>query len=139
MEALPDLSETSKPISSLRLWHLCQVVTRHLWQRWLQEYLTNLQQFAKWNCSSPNINVGDIVCVGERYLNQPNGPLLGSSRSTQVLTERFVSSFSGPQKEPTHAQSSRLCHWSHRVTIPEKIITGKLCGFRRWYVPAQTA
>ena len=33
LEALPDLFETSKPISSLQHWHLCQVMTSHLWQR----------------------------------------------------------------------------------------------------------
>ena len=42
LEALPDLSETTKPMSSLRHWHLCQVVICHLWLCWSQEYLTKL-------------------------------------------------------------------------------------------------
>ena len=68
LEALPNLGETSKPISSLRRWYLCQVMKRHLWQRWSPEYLTNLEQFAKWSHASLNIKVDDIVCVrGEAF------------------------------------------------------------------------
>ena len=75
LEALPNLSETSKPISSLQHWHLCQVVTRHLWQCWSQEYLTNLQQFAKWSRLSTNIKVGDIVCVMVQVSQPTKWPL----------------------------------------------------------------
>ena len=48
---------------SLQSWHLCQVMTRHLWQQWSQEYLTNLQQYTKWSRASPNIKVGDMMCI----------------------------------------------------------------------------
>ena len=75
LEALPDMSEISKPISSLQRWHLCQVVTCHLWQCWSQEYLTNLQQFAKWSRSSRNIKVGDIVSVRGQVSSPTKWPL----------------------------------------------------------------
>ena len=75
LDVLPDLSETSKPISSLRHWHFCQVVARHLWQRCSQEYLTNLQQSAKWNHSSLNIKVGDIGCVKGEVSQPTKWPL----------------------------------------------------------------
>ena len=35
----------------------------HLWKRWSNEYFCHLKKFAKWNTSSPNISVGDIVCI----------------------------------------------------------------------------
>ena len=36
--ALPDQSSTRQPMSLLRRWRLCQVLTNHLWKRWSTEY-----------------------------------------------------------------------------------------------------
>ena len=119
LEGLPDLDETYEPISSLLRWYLCQVATHHLWQRWSQEYLTNLQQFAKWSHSSPNIKVGDIMCVkGEVHgVSQPtkwslaqiehiHPGLDGNIHAITLRTSKGTYS--------THAQLSRLSHWSHK-------------------------
>ena len=63
LEALPDSRESLNPLSTLRRWHLCQGLVRHLWQRWSTEYLSHLQRFTKWQHPSRNLQVGDIVCV----------------------------------------------------------------------------
>lgn len=63
LEALPDSRESLHPLSTLRRWHLCQALVRHLWQRWSTEYLCQLQRFTKWQYPSRNLQVGDVVCV----------------------------------------------------------------------------
>ena len=95
LEVLPDVAERSKPILLLQCWHLCQVITHHLWQRWSQEYLTNLQKFAKWSRSSPYIKVGDIVCVRGEVLQPTKWSLAqieqihpGPDRKVGVITLR---------------------------------------------------
>lgn len=52
VEALPDSSYSYQSISLLRHWHMCQNIVRHFWQRWLQEYLSTLRKFVKWQKSS---------------------------------------------------------------------------------------
>ena len=63
LEALPDPPASFRPIPLLRRWHLCQTLSRHFWNRWSAEYLNVLQNLAKWRRTSPNLKVGDIVCV----------------------------------------------------------------------------
>ncbi len=52
-----------KEISSRKRWRQSQVVTNHLWGRWLREYLLALVQRAKWTQDVPNLKVGDLVIV----------------------------------------------------------------------------
>ena len=52
-----------KEISSRKRWRQAQVVTNHLWGRWLREYLHALFQRAKWTQDVPNLKVGDLVIV----------------------------------------------------------------------------
>ena len=48
LDSLPDHSLSYCSIPLLRLWHLCQNLVRHFWQRWSTEYLSTLNTFAKW-------------------------------------------------------------------------------------------
>ena len=115
LEVLPNLAEPSQPISSLQRWHLCQVVTRLLRQRWSQEYLINLQQFAKWSRSSPNNKVGDIVCVSGEVSQPTKWPLTqieqihpGLDKKVRVITLRIsIRTYTRPvvQIVPLIAQS----------------------------------
>ena len=63
LTALPEKSRTPQSTSLVRRWYLCQTIVQHVWQRWSEEYLCQLQTFAKWNTPSPNLKVGDIVCL----------------------------------------------------------------------------
>ena len=63
LEAIPERSPMSRSVSLVRRWHLCQKIVQHFWQRWSKEYLCQLQRFAKWNIPSPNLKVGDIICL----------------------------------------------------------------------------
>ena len=52
-----------KEISSRKRWRQAQVVTNHLWGRWLREYLPAFVQRANWTQDVPNLKVGDLVIV----------------------------------------------------------------------------
>ena len=65
LEALPDPLSSFQPQSLLQCWQLCQSLTRHFWQRWSKEYLSQLQKYTKWNHSMRNFQVGDVVCLHE--------------------------------------------------------------------------
>ena len=47
----------------LKTWSQCQSIIQHFWQRWSREYLSTLQKRVKWQNSSPNLQVGDIVVM----------------------------------------------------------------------------
>ena len=52
------------PIRNLnRRWKLVQQLTRHVWKRWLQEWLPTLRLRNKWKTSNSQPKVGDIVLV----------------------------------------------------------------------------
>ena len=47
-------------------WDLCQAVTQQWWTRWHKEYLNSLQARTKWQTTSTNLRVGDIVAIRPR-------------------------------------------------------------------------
>ena len=55
IEAIPDPDLSSRPISTLRRWHLCQSLTKHFWHRWSTEYLVTLQKVYKWHHPTRNL------------------------------------------------------------------------------------
>ena len=82
LEAIPDESQDPpKSIKLLRRWQLCQGLVNHFWKRWSNEYLCHLNKFAKWNTSSPNVSVGDIVCLRQETTVPTKWPL---ARVTKV-------------------------------------------------------
>jgi hypothetical protein len=64
-----------KEISSRKRWRQAQVVTNHLWGRWLREYLPALVQRAKWTQDVPNLKVGDLVIVVDYSTPRGTWPL----------------------------------------------------------------
>ena len=65
IEALPDVSDTDQPLTLLKHWHLCQTILNHFWKRWSGGYISSLQRYAKWNKSTRNIKIGDVVIIRE--------------------------------------------------------------------------
>ena len=65
LEALPDPSDSYRPVSLLRRWHLCQSLVRHFWKRWSTEYLHTLRHYKKWHSINKNLQVGDILVLQE--------------------------------------------------------------------------
>ena len=76
LQALPDEPGVrSLSISLPRRWRLCQTITQHFWQRWSNEYLTQINRFTKWHYPSRNLSVGDIVILQEDHLVPTKWPL----------------------------------------------------------------
>ncbi|XP_041449647.1 uncharacterized protein LOC121404379 [Drosophila obscura] len=53
---------------------VCQIQAI-FWKRWSEEYLTLLQQRAKWRTPQPSIQVNDIVCIKDENLPPLKWPL----------------------------------------------------------------
>ena len=106
LEALPDPSQSYRPISLIRRWHLYQALVRHFWQRWSCEYLCRLHKFAKWNRRTRNLQVGDLVCLREDGLIPTRWPLArvksvhpGKDGLVRVVT---IQTPQGTYKRPVH-------------------------------------
>ena len=85
LEALPDAPASFCEIPLLRRWHLCQTLTWHPWKRWSVEYLGQLPNRSKWRHTSPNIKVGDIVCLKGEQTSPTRWPL---ARVKEVIPSR---------------------------------------------------
>ena len=60
---LPPGIFADKEISSQKRWRQAQVITTHIWKRWLHEYLPGLTARKKWFQPVPNLKVGDLVLI----------------------------------------------------------------------------
>ena len=72
IEAIPDPDLSSRPISTLRRWHLCQSLTKHFWRHWSTEYLVTLQKVYKWH---RKFKVEDIVVLREDSMIPARWPI----------------------------------------------------------------
>ncbi|XP_055838382.1 uncharacterized protein LOC129906593 [Episyrphus balteatus] len=63
--AIPEPSCLEIPLNRLGRWQLIQNMMQGFWRRWHYEYLTSLQERAKWQKKTPNFKVGDLVVIKE--------------------------------------------------------------------------
>ncbi|XP_055859438.1 uncharacterized protein LOC129921565 [Episyrphus balteatus] len=63
--AIPEPSCLEIPQNRLGRWQLIQNMMQGFWRRWHYEYLTSLQERAKWQKKTPNFKVGDLVVIKE--------------------------------------------------------------------------
>ncbi|XP_035217043.1 uncharacterized protein LOC118190445 [Stegodyphus dumicola] len=66
--AIPESDLSDVKSSRLKRWSLVQQTVQHFWKRWCAEYLTTLQQRAKWFRASPNLKCGDLVLIKNEQL-----------------------------------------------------------------------
>ncbi len=48
LEALANPEFKHQNLTLLKRWHLCQLLVKHLWDRWSTEYLSAMQRVTKW-------------------------------------------------------------------------------------------
>ena len=60
---IPEPDVITTPMSRLRRWQLLTQFHQSFWARWASEYLTSLQNRAKWIRPTINIEVGDLVIL----------------------------------------------------------------------------
>lgn len=108
LEAIPNppSAHSVKTTSTLKRWHLCQLITLHFWKRWSTEYLATLQKSQKWRKSSNNLQVGDVVVVKEDMSTPTYWPLAkiikthpGSDGLVRVVT---LKTKNGTYMRPIH-------------------------------------
>ncbi|KAL9987286.1 hypothetical protein ACROYT_G001568 [Oculina patagonica] len=59
---VPESVDTT-PFSPRRRWRRVQELTRHVWGRWMKEYLPHIGSRQKWFFPTENLKVGDVVMV----------------------------------------------------------------------------
>ena len=64
-----------KEMSGHKRWHQAQVVSTHIWNRWLREYLPGLITRKKWLQPTANVKIGDLVLVSEHAVSRGYWPL----------------------------------------------------------------
>ena len=65
LQQVPDAETTIVPENRLTHWRLIQQLKRHLWRRWHQEYLQQLQPCSKWVSEGQVIKPGTLVLIKE--------------------------------------------------------------------------
>ncbi|XP_037906171.1 uncharacterized protein LOC119648480 [Hermetia illucens] len=70
-EHLFELPDGNTEDNVTKKWQLVQRLKQQFWHRWSLEYLTQLQQRAKWFSENRKINVDDLVLI--KCENQPSG------------------------------------------------------------------
>ena len=73
--ALPDNSDSTRSMSLLRRWQLCQSLVHHFWKRWSKEYVITLIKHHKWYYHKRNVSIGDIVIIRDETLFPTKWPL----------------------------------------------------------------
>ena len=58
-----------------RRWRRVQELTRHVWRRWIREYIPTLQHRRKWTREREDFKVGDIVLVVDPNAARGHWPL----------------------------------------------------------------
>ncbi|XP_046420473.1 uncharacterized protein LOC124179783 [Neodiprion fabricii] len=77
------------PDNRLSRWQHLQKVRQHFWNRWYQEYLSELQKRQKWHFNHSNVNVGTLVLLKEENL-PPLQWLLGRVVEVHVGADNIV-------------------------------------------------
>ena len=75
LRALPEKTDQTSSISSLRHWNLCQRLSAEFWSRWSKEYIHLLHRHHKWRHAKPDMRVGDIVLLKDQELFSRSWPL----------------------------------------------------------------
>ena len=64
-----------KDMCSRKRWNQVQIITQHVSQRWLKEYLSTLTKRVKWHVDDKSVKVGDLVLLREDNVKCGSWPL----------------------------------------------------------------
>lgn len=67
--------ETNERPTACSRWHLLSLMKNHFWKRWRGEFLSQLQQRAKWLYPNRSFKVGDLVLFKDELTPPSNWPL----------------------------------------------------------------
>lgn len=73
--SLPPGKFVDQDIYCRKRWRQAQILANHFWKRWLKEYMTVLQERAKWFRKQREAKVGDLVMMVEENVPRGRWPL----------------------------------------------------------------
>lgn len=66
---IPDQNYVDVPYNRLKRFQLCQKMVQSFWERWIKEYISQLQVRSKWKHSDKiQLKIGDLVLIKEEDL-----------------------------------------------------------------------
>lgn len=75
LTAFPDKDVTDLPLNRLTRWQHMAQIQQGFWKRWRVDYLNQLQTRAKWSKTQSNLNINDLVLIGEDNVPPLQWPL----------------------------------------------------------------
>lgn len=64
LTSISQLSVVELPTNGLNQYQRLQQITQHFWSRWMNEYLSHLQQRSKWMIDNPSkVKIGTTVLI----------------------------------------------------------------------------
>lgn len=89
LTAVPERSRLDIPSNRLAHWNHVQNMVQGFWKRWHSEYLTTLQERAKWQRPTKSISPGDLVVIKEPNL-PPTKWILGRIQTVTTGADNHV-------------------------------------------------
>lgn len=68
LAAIPEPVQEEKPTNLNKRWNIIQYQQQQFWKRWMNEFITRLQQRPKWMKQREELNVGALVIVKDERL-----------------------------------------------------------------------
>ena len=81
LRAPPMTVDLHSKLTPIKRWNLLKTLTADIWERWKSEYLQQRQTRSKWQQSTRNIRVGDVVLLMDESLTRRDWPM---ARVTKV-------------------------------------------------------
>ncbi|CAG9127974.1 unnamed protein product [Plutella xylostella] len=127
--AIPTPNLNNTKISTLSRWQHTQKLVQDFWKRWVQEYLTRLQQRPKWMNKQDEFKTGQIVLIkndnlppGKWALGRITDKHPGPDGYTRVYSVKSGDSILFVEPADTY---SKLDNWPPES---ERVLTHRLCS-----------
>lgn len=75
INAIPEPDFQDIPPGQLNRWQLIRERVQFFWSRWKAEYLHSLQLRHKWDKTSPNLKIGDLVLLRDEDTSPAHWPM----------------------------------------------------------------
>ena len=110
---LPAADYTNVKCNRLSRWQTYQQQLQQFWQRWSSDYLQSLQQRKRWQKTSPNLQIGDLVLLREDNMTPLQWPKVSSRRERRMASYEWL--LFVPQREHLNDSQQKFSHY--RVEI----------------------
>ena len=119
----PDFQFVKQDAYAKHWWRRAQYLAEQFWSRWKTEYLQMLQERSKWQNTTRNLRVGDVVAMKDetasRRYEWPMARVIEAYPSSDGLVRKVRLRLAGPKElERPASQLVLLIAFGHHVELP---------------------